>query len=189
MTSVGEAGPVDAAPRRIACPRCGGTLGVGDGATRCASCGKTATVVRFEPIVEAFSTGAAGRCAHHPNKDAVAGCARCGAFVCEVCVTRTGEATYCPACFETLHERDDLDTTRARRTRIDYLILHMGMLCWMLGPCVFATAPLTLALGGWALAQRRRRPWLSTARIVGGMALSLPGVALWIFIFASRAKR
>jgi hypothetical protein len=144
-------------------------------------------VYLFEPVAVATElTSGAGRCSAHPNKDAVAGCARCGAFVCDVCVTRTGETSLCPACFDTLHARGDLDTTLARRLRWDYLTLSLGV-AGIIPWCGVAASPFAVALGCWCLWRRRREPWLSAGRAIFGMAIGVIFSALWIGVIAAGA--
>ena len=144
----------------------------------------------FEPFVDAPAAApGTGRCAHHPNKDAVDGCACCGSFVCEVCATRTGEQVLCPACFDTLHERGDLATTRSGRVRWDHLTLACGLLGAMCFYVSVISAPATLALGVFTLSKRRKEPWLSAARAVWGMVIALLGLALGVAFFANVIMR
>jgi len=173
----------------VACPRCSQPLdGSGERRT-CRGCGKPATVLVFEPPVDEMSAGSAtGRCAQHPNKDAAVGCGRCGSFICDVCATRTGEQVLCPACFDTLHERGDLATTRTSRVRWDQLTLACGLVSWLCYVSVI-TAPAALALGVFALSKRRKEPWLSTARIVWGMVLALIGLAMGVALIVALATR
>lgn len=170
----------DAATTYVPCPRCEGHLD-GDGPElHCGSCGRAATVVRFEPLAEhAELASGAGRCANHPGKDAVASCTRCGSFVCGVCLTRTGENSLCPACFDLLHARSDLATTKARRIRWDYAAFSaaaVSMICSM--PFGVIGGPLALGFGIFALVRRRKEPWLSLPYIVIALALSVLALGL-----------
>lgn len=179
-----------AAAGSLRCPRCApGRVPATDGEQKCMWCRRSATVFLFDPVPDAFTAaGAAGRCARHPNKDAVAGCSRCGSFVCDVCATRTGEELYCTACFETLHERQHLSTTRVSRMRWDDLTLGCGLLSLAICPLACVGTPVTLALGGWTLSRIAREPWLSRPRTITGMVLSLPGLATWVFMFPLRNR-
>ncbi len=182
MTEVPSAAPHET--REAPCPRCWGTLvGDADGRT-CRVCRKRADVHLFEPVAsDSEIPSGAGRCSAHPNKDAVASCTRCGAFVCDVCVTRTGEIALCPACFDTLHGRGDLETTRARRMRWDFATFSLGLLSaipW----CGAVAGAAALALGVFTLTRRRTQPWLSAGRTVAGMLLALFFTVLYVGVLA-----
>jgi len=183
-----DLGPI-AVRARSFCPRCTGTLeGSGERLT-CRQCGKSTTVVVFAPLVDAAAAApGTGRCAHHPNKDAVDGCGRCGSFVCDVCATRTGEQVLCPTCFDTMHERGDLATTNARRVRWDYLTLACGVCCCVPFCSVVAT-PAALVLGVVTLLKLRREPWLSPTRTIIGMTIALLGVGGFVAIMVLSGKR
>lgn len=45
-----------------------------------------------------MSEALSAQCGNHPNAPAVATCRRCGAFVCESCLTLVGDEAYCAAC-------------------------------------------------------------------------------------------
>lgn len=174
---------------RLRCPRCEAVqVPAADGEQTCSTCRRQAVVLLFDPVRDDYTpAGATGRCARHPNKDAVAGCSRCGSFVCDVCATRTGEELYCTACFETLHERQHLSTTRASRMRWDDLTLGLGLLGLL--PCVnCAGIPASLVIGSWTLFRHSRHPWISIPRTVAGMALSATMLFL-SFLYIALVKR
>ncbi len=174
-------------PARIQCPRCGGSIDADEGAALCSLQGHEITLLRFQPVVDLVpEVAAAGRCARHPNKDATAACGRCGSYVCEVCVTRTGEQLLCPACFDLLHGRGELDTTRTTRFRWDDLALWLGVLSLI--PCGLSlvTVPANVAILAWTIRRRRREPWLSVGRVVVGIVFALVVPAAFIAVAVAK---
>ena len=126
---------------------------------QCGSCKTSVRITQFRPVLDAAALDVGeGRCLNHPGKDALDACGRCGGYVCDVCVTRTGERVLCPACFDLLHERGELDTTRRRRVRWDRMSLPAvilgGAVCGPLGV-------VGLGVAIYALWRRRKEPWLS----------------------------
>lgn len=149
-----------AAGTPLVCPDCGKGWVTGAGTARCDAKGCEVEVHRFATVVDVIPSGDAGRCARHPTKDGVAGCARCGAFICDVCVTRTGEQILCPACFDLLHGRGELVTTKASRFRVDQLAL--ALLVLSLIPCCYGLpVPFAFGFAIYGLRCRRTEPWLS----------------------------
>lgn len=159
----------------LVCPDCGNGWVTGVGRGRCSASGCAVEVHRFAAVVDRVPEGAAGRCASHPTKDGVAGCTRCGAFICDVCVTRTGERVLCPACFDLLHERGELMTTRASRFRPDSLALALLVLSFV--PCCYGVPlPFAFAVSVYGLRRRRVDPVLSRATLVTTLVLTSLGL-------------
>ena len=171
--------------RETACPKCRRPV-PGEGDLVCGGCATELFVLRFAPVVAAADAALAGaRCAQHPGKPASAACGRCGSFLCGVCVTRTGEEVLCPACFELLHEREELDTTRARRMRWDHLALTLTVASFV--PCVGSVAaPFALVAAIYVPFRLRREPWMSRAMTWGNLAFW--GLALAVAVVAVAAS-
>ena len=178
----------DSAPPQsgVECPACSAPLPMDEGSLRCRRCRADVHVAVFRPVLDAAALDAGeGRCINHHGKDAVDACGRCGGYVCDVCVTRTGEDVLCPACFDVLHERGELATTRTRRIRWDQMCVTC-LLVLMLG-CWPAT-PLALLVAVYALWRRRTEPWLSIWPSVATILILLgPGVLILLAVF-SRAS-
>ncbi len=176
MTASVPAAVPDRAPR-VPCPRCHRRVpATGTSWGRCPKCLARYRVIEFTPLLDAAELAAgAGRCANHPGKDASNGCARCGAFVCDVCVTRTGEDLYCPDCFSLLHTRGQLATTQTSRTRWDSLVLLLTCMapftCW--GSLLFSV-PLSV----WMLFRLRKDRWLRPGLVAIAAALNLAAILL-----------
>ncbi len=169
----------------IPCPKCGVPHAAGDGTAPCAACGVVISVDNFTPILAAASVEpGAGRCQLHPGKDAVDACDRCGGYVCDLCATRTGERLLCPSCFDWLHERDQLETTVARRMRWDHLTSTLFVLSWLCNvmlPFAMIAACLTI----WKRrSERHLSPTLSyvlLALVFGMTVLLAIGVAMGLY--------
>jgi hypothetical protein len=133
-----------------------------------------ARVLRFGTVEDSVALApGTGRCATHPAKEAVDGCGRCGAFVCELCRTRTGGQVLCPQCFDALHERGELETTRPSRFRMEHFatsLLVSSVLIPFFG-CIAVPAALGLAV--WGLARARKEPWISVGHCVGVIVFGL----------------
>ena len=141
---------------------------------RCARCGTFVQRMQFRPVLDAAALDVGeGRCLEHPGKDAVDACSRCGGYVCDVCVTRTGEHVLCPACFDLLHGRGELATTRLRRVRWD----RMSIPALFLGALV--CGPIGVVVPIYALWRWRTDRWLSPwMPIVAIVLTALPIVAI-----------
>lgn len=97
-----------------ACPWCDRPIAherFRDGVTLCPSCSKAFEAVRFDPLepraaavadVAAAAPGENIPCAKHARNKAVAACARCGQFMCELCRIDADGKIYCPGCYERL---------------------------------------------------------------------------------------
>jgi len=138
--------------------------------------------VRFRPVLDAAALDAGeGRCLNHPTKDAVDACGRCGGYVCDVCLTRTGEDRLCPACFDLLHGRGELATTRARRMRWDRLCVPLLLLSLVVCQ-VFA--PVAIGVAIYVLVRRRKDAWLDPRPAIWTLVLAFLPLALLAILFA-----
>ena len=118
-------------------------------------------------------------CANHPDREAVAKCVECGAFLCRECVEKTKElketcGTLCPDCYKKeLEKGRDFYKTRAAKSlgyalvmTVFYLIgviliavvnnssLESGYILLFIG---FLLCGLFGAIAGWKLADRSLR--------------------------------
>jgi hypothetical protein len=163
----------------LTCPKCGSIGLSGDRAAECPLCG--AHVHRFREVAEVAELGSGeGRCAVHPARDAVHGCGRCGAFVCELCRTRTGDQVLCPPCFDALHERGELSSTKPSRFRIDEAAVSVLILLFIF-PLSCIAPPISIGTAVWGLVRSKRERWISRPRCISALvlnALVLIGVAL-----------
>jgi uncharacterized RDD family membrane protein YckC len=109
-----------------ACPRCQKPIDVAAITTspeaQCPLCARTFEAIKFEPppldvkLPDAVdgSLDAQQPCATHAHNVAVAGCERCGTFMCSLCRTVIDGRTLCPSCFERLSADGTLESTRTR---------------------------------------------------------------------------
>ncbi len=167
------------------CPKCGSVVVESGPEADCPLCG--AHVLRFRAAGDAIELASgAGRCAQHPARDAVDGCGRCGSFVCELCRTRTAGKVLCPPCFDALHERGQLASTKSSRFRIDYFS-WMVLTCVVMPPFGCLAPPASIAAAVWGLLRARREPWISRDQcflslsinvlILAGLAVAAYGAA------------
>jgi hypothetical protein len=90
-------------------------------ALACPNCSNVFEAVRFDPppvtllVAELATTGPEGGqpCGLHPRNAAIAGCERCGAFVCALCEVNADERALCPGCFDRLASEDLLPGIRS----------------------------------------------------------------------------
>ncbi len=150
-----------------ACPRCKRPLSQGrlvSGAQTCPHCMGAFEAVRFTPpepkavvrqLAESGPEGAVS-CANHAKNAAVAGCERCGAFICELCKIEADGKTLCPACFDRLSSEGALEstvTTFKDYGRMAGTLVVAGLLIWIFAP-VFGPVAVYYAIRG--LRQKRR---------------------------------
>lgn len=172
-----------AEPVPLACPACGsGHLAGDERQSVCTTCRAEVRIARFRPVLDAAALDAGeGRCLNHPGKDAVDACGRCGGYVCDVCLTRTGEHLLCPACFDLMHGRGELATTRARRMRWDRLCMPLLLLSVVV--CQ-PFAPVAIGAAIYVLVRRRRDRWLDAQPAVWTLVLAFLPLALLALVIA-----
>ncbi len=124
----------------------------------CTSCGKEQTVYRFEPyrISAPVQTallqepGAAGPptalppCAYHAGNVSVGTCARCGSFLCGLCVTAVQGQTYCTACFERLLKGEKAPGARPETLQTHYARPHTTAIAAAFGVLILPYIGLAL---------------------------------------------
>jgi len=154
-----------------------------EGEQRCRACGGKFAFYAFRPPTRraAVPVAALGRtpCHQHPLNSAVAACDRCGSFLCQLCETRVEGRILCPACFERLHERHELVSTRREQIAWGRLVMVLGALAWFpFYGCLFGL--FAIGVGVYAVVRIRRdssargKPW-----VYAGMTIALLGIVLW----------
>lgn len=143
--------------------------GAVSGARVCPRCRKTFEVYFIErpqqslaPQQAAPGDASSANCAYHANNQAVTVCARCGDFICNLCVTTVEGKDYCPKCFELLYARGALETSqRSFHTPSTALFLSLTALLFGWLQCLgVVIGPVALYLGIRALIEINRRPEL-----------------------------
>jgi hypothetical protein len=91
----------------IVCPYCSGTF---EGTLF------TPPERRKQSIVEIATVGPEGAaaCANHALNAATTSCQRCGLFICTLCDMNLGSGSYCPSCFERVHNEGTLQSESYR---------------------------------------------------------------------------
>jgi hypothetical protein len=173
--------PPDAGPS-VPCGACGRALAGTPGAGVKCRCGRTNRVYRFAPVRTARLARplvSGTPCAYHAGNAAVAGCARCGSFVCDLCVTPASGATYCTACFERLRAEGGLPGLQARYPR-PHLLAFLVSLLSFLPFAVLLTLPAAAWYGRQAFRARHqialRESWLWAYLASAALLVALGGV-------------
>ena len=143
----------------------------------------------YQPVAPQATTASgslAGSCAYHPNNQAAACCARCGDFVCNLCLTSIEGQGYCPKCFELMYARGSLDSSK-RSFGTPSMSLGLGLCSFFLGwvQCLgFVLAPLAIYFGLRALKEIDRRPELpGRSKAIAGIIFGAVGVLMTILVY------
>ena len=179
--------PALAAYKGPSCPHCRGPLdldAVVAGFQECPSCFRGFEAVRFQPaarrerVAEVGADGPeeAASCAAHRRNAAVAGCERCGIFMCTLCRTQCDGMIICASCFERLAEEGTLHGAATRYRN------YVG-LAWMWGllgvlPCLMGLVTGPAAIYCAMRGMRQMREWGEVGgrgRAVGALALGVIG--------------
>jgi hypothetical protein len=176
------------------CPHCGRPydLPYSPDDYRCLACknlvGARGPAPQAQPIVPAaFGTGQAPPCARHAENAAVTACARCGDFMCAVCVTPVEGSVVCVRCFELKLQRGELWVQHAAFNLPD-LSLWIGLAGIVVAcGCGWVVSPSAIILGVIALREIRRQPGLpGEGKSIAGIILGAMGIlemaALWTWI-------
>lgn len=179
---------------RGACPFCSMTFGAEPPvrAYTCRECGRSFeayAILRSGTRVVAAAAGAAeasGQCARHPDNVSRFVCARCGDFVCDVCVMRIEGKISCPKCFDYRHGRGELESARASFSlpvtsmTSGIVALLIGVLgCWGL-----AVGAIAIVTGILALVRIKKQPGLPGRRkaitgiVTGSLGLVIAVVSI-----------
>ncbi|MBY0506050.1 MAG: DUF4190 domain-containing protein [Bryobacteraceae bacterium] len=130
-------------------------------------------------------------CFHHPTKQAVVPCDRCGRFLCSLCRFAVGQQSLCPTCID-LGRREAAGRWVPRRTNLDTVALACATLPLLLVSTSIIGAPIGIYLGLRALRQPAgplpRGRWRAILAIVLGivqvlawLGLLLTLIGTWLF--------
>jgi hypothetical protein len=153
-----------------ACPHCNTILATGTHRSgeardiRCPACLKEFEAVFFDPpvekarVLEIAATGPHGAtpCAHHPGNAAVADCARCGSFICDLCVIELGGGSYCPGCFELVQQSGESGDVVGRFRDYGSMASGAATLGCLVYFVSFVIGPLAIYYGAKALRQKKK---------------------------------
>jgi uncharacterized paraquat-inducible protein A len=160
----------------------------------CTACGAQNQVHAFPAILgaaeapsraEAAAEGEAA-CYDHPSKRAVAACAQCGRFVCQLCSVDLGQGVWCPSCVAAGAGSARTAKLETYRDLYDSMALTLplaSLLLWPLAPLA-ALASLVLTGMRWKrpLSLVRRSRWRFMAAIAFSL-VDLVGVT-WLVVYA-----
>jgi hypothetical protein len=164
----------------------------------CTQCGSTNSVSVFPAALaqgsaarpEAAQEGEAA-CFDHPNKRAVAACAQCGRFVCQLCSVPSGGDIWCPSCVAAAGGPAKAANTETVRTLYDSITLTAPFATLLMWPLTILAAPATLILAAlkWKrpISLVRRSRW----RFVLGILVALAELGCWIWgilFFLARSR-
>ena len=167
------------------CPHCRGPLdldGLVAGAQECPSCFRSFEAVRFRPaprrerVAEVGADGPqeAASCAAHRRNAAVAGCERCGIFMCTLCRTECDGMVICAPCFERLAAQGALHSAATQYRNY----VGMAWLCGLVGAVLWFPGLLTGPVAIYCAMRglRQMREWGDVGgrgRAVGALALGV----------------
>lgn len=179
---------------RAICPFCDGVLNItSDGLKRCGYCGAEAEYFMFTPrrkkviaseAVSQTGDGVEANCYLHERNKAKSSCARCGSFICAICVTPVEGAEYCPKCFEIAHAQGGFTVTKTKFTNHGTHVMMVSILAWLIGGGLFS--PLVFLYGLFVLKKLREDKRGGKGQLIRwciGMVLSFGGSAMWAVIF------
>ena len=149
----------------VPCGACGARLREESegGAALCWKCRKDNRVLRFRPFRQfqapkPVNEDSGAPCAYHTGNQAVVSCARCGSFICQLCVTLIAGQDHCPPCFERMHASGGHQNFKSQFSRPHlngFLIAFLGA-----GIPFFGLIAIGLALWQSIVAVRQRRELL-----------------------------
>jgi hypothetical protein len=145
----------------VPCPVCRRPLAVASGASARCPCGREVQVWRFRPFRASrapvtFLDGASAPCAYHAGNRAESACARCGSFLCGLCVTTVRRQTLCVSCFERMRAAGEDVTLKNRIPRPHVVALSLGVASMLLPVFAVFLVPLVAWQGRKALQDRAR---------------------------------
>jgi hypothetical protein len=189
-------------PAAVRCPWCRHPLEhaalTTNPALACPNCSNVFEAVRFDPpplsllVAELGTTGPEGGqpCGLHSRNAAIAGCERCGAFVCALCEVNVDDRTLCPGCFDRLAGEDLLPGIRPSFKNYPGLAgLAAGLGCLVYFFSIFF-GPLAIYYGVRGLRQKDRMKESDAvvglwAALILGIFETLIGLVLIISIVAA----
>jgi len=125
-------------------------------------------------------------CFDHPASRAVASCAQCGRFVCQLCVVELMGNNYCPSCMAAGLSKASGRDLGLKRIAYDSIALTAAMGPLLFFPITLLTGPVAvfLAIRYWKrpLALMHANRWRFVAAILIGL-LEVGGLG-WLILYA-----
>jgi hypothetical protein len=154
----------------------------------CTSCWSRNTVKLFPAALARNSATRAesaldgeAACFDHPSKRAVAACAQCGRFVCQLCAVEFGAAVWCPSCVASSAGKAKVASAETSRTLYDTWALVTPFALLVVWPLTLLSAPAVVALAimKWKqpISLIRRNRW----RFLMGLLVALAQGGLWLW--------
>jgi hypothetical protein len=167
-------------------------LALGEAST-CPDCGTEHQVKIFSAALRAApstqsESAAEGEaaCFDHPSSRAIATCAQCGRFVCQLCVVELMGNTYCPSCMAAGLSKLPGRDVASSRVAYDSIALTVAVAPLLFFPMTLLTGPAAvfLALRYWKrpLALMHASRWRFVAAILIGV-LEVGGLG-WLILYA-----
>jgi hypothetical protein len=167
-------------------------LAAGEAST-CPDCGTRHQVKIFPAALRVASStnpesAAEGdaACFDHPASRAVASCAQCGRFVCQLCAVELMGSHYCPSCMATGLSKVAGHDVRSSRVAYDSIALTVALAPLLFFPITLLTGPVAifLSLRYWKqpLALMHANRWRFLAAILIGL-IEVGGLG-WLILYA-----
>ena len=178
----------------LACPECGMELKAAflesSEYRDCQVCGSELSVMPYPAYyapaaairtAELYRQDGEAACFHHEGKRAVAGCLRCGKFLCRLCRVDAGAEVLCPECLLAGGKAGTDRRLETTRKLWDSMALIVAVASWGL--------IWTSILGAPAAIYLVLRYWKQPPSLVGGwrwqrwaaLAVGLGTIAIWVF--------
>jgi hypothetical protein len=162
-------------------------------ASTCPDCGTEHQVKMFPAALRVapptmFQSAAEGEatCFDHPGSRAVASCAQCGRFVCQLCLTDLMGNSYCPSCVAAGLSKAPRRDLASSRVAYDSIALAAAVGPLLFFPITILTGPVTvfLAFHYWKrpLAWMHANRWRFVIGILIGL-LEVGGLG-WLIVYA-----
>jgi len=167
-------------------------LAAGESST-CPDCGTEHQIkifpaaLRVAPSTQSESAAEGeATCFDHPSSRAIASCAQCGRFVCQLCVVEVRNNNYCPSCMAAgLHKVAGAGLAPSR-VAYDTIALAIAVGPLLFFPLTLLTGPVAIffAFRYWKrpLALMHRNRWRFVAAILIGL-IEVGGVG-WLILYA-----
>jgi hypothetical protein len=166
-------------------------LSAGEAST-CPECGTEHQVKIFPAALRAApstqsESAAEGEatCFDHPSSRAVASCAQCGRFVCQLCVVELVGNNYCPSCMAAGLSKVSGRDLASSRVAYDSIALTVAAAPLLFFPITLLTGPIAIFLAAryWKrpLALMHRNRWRFVAAILIG-SLEVGGLG-WLILY------
>jgi uncharacterized Zn finger protein (UPF0148 family) len=158
----------------------------------CPDCGSENKVkifpaaLRLTPSIESESAEEGdAACFDHPASRAIASCAQCGRFVCQLCAVELTGNTYCPSCISTGVSKVAGRNVSAARVAFDSIALSVALVPLLFFPITLFTGPVAvfLAVRYWKrpLVLMHANRWRFVAAIAIGL-VEVGGLG-WLMLY------